>query len=142
MDPHTSRPLDEGVGPTQTGTNTPQAGCQISYGQMSKMTFFYHKPILSQAITTYQGLMLVTDAQGSSSLIAFRLCVAFPVLSLPLQTAQCHGFYLTLDNESFLIHLSPATISVNLRVNIREREAQVCHAFRTFRRRFAAYSVV
>lgn len=110
---------------------------------MSQLTFFYHKPILSQAITTYQGLMLVTDAQGSSSLIAFRVCVAFPVLSLPLQTAQCHGFYLTLDNESFLIHLSPAAISVNLqRVNIWERVAQVCHAFITFRRRFVAHSIV
>lgn len=43
------------------------------HGQMSRLTFFYHKPILSQAIITYQSLMLVTDAQGSSRLLALRL---------------------------------------------------------------------
>lgn len=93
------------------------------YGQMSQLTFFYHKPILSQAIITYQSLMLVSDGQRSSSLIALW----FPVLSLPLKTPLCHGFHLTFCNKSFLIHQSQAAIRVNSQsVNIAKRAAQVC----------------
>lgn len=86
---------------TQKEANTPEARCQMLDGQMSQLTFFYQKPILSEAIITYQSLMLVTNAQGSSSLIALW----FPVLSLPLQTPLCHGSYLTFCNESFLISI-------------------------------------
>lgn len=108
---------------THKGTNTPKASSGVVWTDEPTDLCLSQANIIT-GIITYQSLMLVTDAQGSSSLIALW----FPVLSPPLQTPLCHGFHLqTFCNESFLIHQSGAAIRVNSQsVNITKRAAQLC----------------